>query len=150
MAKRKAKTFRLCRHAITCLSCRWSQRVSPETYITIREVHSGPSQEREVFYRHRYCSPSTLSQLTLTDRTANPRKWRGVWQFCQFQSSMLWYSALSRRYGVWRAFALTGHQLRTGRLCAKIQGLSFLYHLQHENCRRHHHHHHIINIIIIL
>ena len=67
MAKRKAEIGRLCRHAITCLSCRWSQHIPPETYITIRELHSGPFQEREFFYWHRYCSPSTLS-LTYTHR----------------------------------------------------------------------------------
>jgi hypothetical protein len=67
MAKRKAKIVRLCRHAITCLPCRWSHLVPPETYITIRELHSGSSQEREVFYSHRYCSPSTLS-VTYTHR----------------------------------------------------------------------------------
>jgi hypothetical protein len=33
----------------------------------ICELHSGPSQEHEVFYWHRFCSPTTLS-ITYTHR----------------------------------------------------------------------------------
>jgi len=55
--------------------------MSSQTQITIRELHSGPTQDSEVFYWHRYCSPSPLSlpyTHTLTHQTTKPRKWRGA------------------------------------------------------------------------